>query len=90
MVVRLAAWEFRKDFTEASHRFHMDFNALFYSCLIKNMEVTTMLLGLEWYWWIVIVAVLVVSIPFKVKFMKWWSKRQQEQRNQRGKWGDDE
>ena len=67
----------------------MDFNALFYSCLIKNMEVTTMLLGLEWYWWIVIVAVLVVSIPFKVKFMKWWSKRQQG-KNQRGKWGDDE
>ena len=49
-----------------------------------------MLLGLEWYWWIVIVAVLVVSIPFKVKFMKWWSKRQQEQRNQCGKWGGDE
>ena len=38
---------------------------------------------------IVIVAALIISIPFKVKFMKWWSKRQQE-RNKRGKWGDDE
>ena len=36
-----------------------------------------------------IVVVLIVSIPFKVKFMKWWSKRQQG-KNQRGKWGDEE
>lgn len=35
-----------------------------------------MFLGLEWYWWIMIVVVLIVSIPFKVKFMKWWNKRQ--------------
>ena len=48
-------------------------------------------LGLQWYWWLVIVAVLVISIPFKIKFMKWWSKRQQEQKgSQRGKWGDEE
>ena len=49
-----------------------------------------MFLGLAWYWWLVIVVVLIVSIPFKVKFMKWWSKRQREQKNQHGKWGDDE
>ena len=50
-----------------------------------------MFLGLEWYWWLVIVAVLVIIIPFKVKFMKWWSRREQEKRKgQRGKWGDDE
>ena len=48
-----------------------------------------MFLGLQWYWWLVIVAVIVFSIPFKVKFMKWWSKRQQG-KNQRGKWGDEE
>ena len=48
-----------------------------------------MFLGLQWYWWLVIATALIVSIPFKVKFMKWWSKRQQE-RNKRGKWGDDE
>ena len=49
-----------------------------------------MFLGLEWYWWLVIVVVLIISIPFKVKFMKWWSKRQQEKKGQHGKWGDDE
>jgi hypothetical protein len=49
-----------------------------------------MFLGIEWYWWVVII-VVIVSIPFKVKFMNWWSKRQQEEkRNQHGKWGDDE
>ena len=48
-------------------------------------------LGLAWFWWLVIVVVLVIAIPFKVKFIKWWSKRQQEKkRDQHGKWGDDE
>ncbi len=50
-----------------------------------------MLLGLEWYWWLVIMAVLLISIPFKVKFMKWWSKRKQDQnKSWLGKWGDEE
>ncbi len=49
-----------------------------------------MFLGLAWYWWLVIMAVLIISIPFKVKFMKWWSKRQREKKGPRGKWGDDE
>ncbi len=50
-----------------------------------------MFLGLEWYWWIVIAAVLIISIPLKVKFMKWWSRREQNRkRNQRGRWGDEE
>jgi len=49
------------------------------------------LLGLEWYWWLLIAVILVISVPFKIKFMKWWSKRQQEQKDGRlGKWGDDE
>lgn len=48
-----------------------------------------MFLGLQWYWWLVIAAVVIVAIPFKVKSMKWWSKRRQE-KNQRGRWGDDE
>lgn len=48
-----------------------------------------MFLGLQWYWWLVIAAVIVVSIPFKVRFMKWWSKRRQE-KSKRGKWGDEE
>lgn len=50
-----------------------------------------MFLGLEWYWWLVILAVLVISIPFKVKFMKWWNTRQREkQKGQRNKWGDED
>lgn len=48
-----------------------------------------MFLGLQWYWWLVIGAVLVISIPFKIKFMKWWTKRQQG-KDQHGKWGEDE
>ncbi len=48
-----------------------------------------MFLGLQWYWWLVIAAVLVIALPLKVKFMKWWSKRQQK-KDQRGKWGEDE
>ena len=48
-----------------------------------------MFFGLQWYWWLVIAAVLVISIPFKIRFMKWWGKRQQG-KNQRGRWGDDE
>lgn len=49
-----------------------------------------MLLELEWYWWLIIFLV-VISIPFKVKFMTWWSKRHKEQGNtQRDKWGGEE
>lgn len=50
-----------------------------------------MFLDMEWYWWLIIIVVVGISIPFKVKFMKWWSKRQQEQKNNRkDKWGDEE
>ncbi len=48
-----------------------------------------MFLGLQWYWWLVIAAVLVIVLPLKIKFMKWWDERQRG-KNQRGKWGDDE
>ena len=43
------------------------------------------LLGLEWYWWLLIAVILVISVPFKIKFMKWWSKRQQEQTGKVGR-----
>ncbi len=47
-----------------------------------------MFLGLEWYWWLVIVVVLIIAIPFKVKFMKWWGRREPEKKKgQHGKWG---
>ncbi len=50
-----------------------------------------MFLGLQWYWWLVIAAAVILAMPFKLRFMKWWSKRQREQNNNRpGKWGDDE
>lgn len=50
-----------------------------------------MFLGLEWYWWLVVVAALIITIPLKIKFMKRWATRQSEKKkNQRGKWGDDE
>ncbi len=50
-----------------------------------------MFLGLQWYWWLVIAAAVILAIPFKLRFMKGWSKRQREQSNNRhGKWGDEE
>ena len=50
-----------------------------------------MFMDLEGYWWILLLVLLAVSIPFKVKFMKWWSRRQQEKKKEQyGKWGDDE
>lgn len=50
-----------------------------------------MFLGLEWHWWLVILAVLVIIIPFKVRFMKWWSRWEREKKKERhGKWGDEE
>lgn len=46
---------------------------------------------MEWYWWVGIIVVIAISIPFKVKFMKWWGQRQKEKRNQsNGKWGNNE
>lgn len=50
-----------------------------------------MFLGMEWYWGLLMVLVLIVVIPLKVKWMKWWSNRQQEKkRGQTGGWGDEE
>ncbi len=47
--------------------------------------------NLEWYWRLVIAAAIILSLPFKVKFMKWWSRREQDKKNGRPwKWGDDE
>lgn len=59
--------------------------------VMVDKEVRYMLLGTEWYWWVIIVLALAVSVPFKIKFMKWWGKRQQEKKGStQGKWGDDE
>lgn len=56
---------------------------------LKIKEVALMFLGLEWYWWMAILALLAVLIPFKVKFVKWWNKCQQG-KEQHGKWGEEE
>lgn len=45
--------------------------------------------GLAWYWWLVIGLAVVISIPFKIKFMKRRDRSRQE-KNKRGKWGDEE
>ncbi|WP_459764975.1 hypothetical protein [Alkaliphilus crotonatoxidans] len=47
-----------------------------------------MFLGLDWYWWLLLIALLLISIPFKFRFIKWWEKRRQSS-NQKDKWGDD-
>lgn len=50
-----------------------------------------MILNLEWYWWLVIVMVLVISVPLKIKFVKWWNRREQEKKEKSyEKWGNDE
>lgn len=50
-----------------------------------------MFLGLEWYWWLVILVVLIISVPFKVKFIKWWGRREHGKKKRASeKWGDDE
>lgn len=84
---------FHADFTPASHRLQGIFITLTQQRgeRPRNKEVMCMFLGLEWYWWLIILVALIISIPFKVKFMKWWSRRQQEKKQeQHGKWGDDE
>lgn len=48
-----------------------------------------MFLGLQWYWWLVIMVVLIIAVPFKIKFIKWWNKCRHE-KNQCEKWGDNE
>ena len=34
---------------------------------LQIKEVAIMFLGMEWYWWLLIVVALVICIPFKVK-----------------------
>lgn len=49
-----------------------------------------MFADLEWYWWLAIIVLLIVSVPLKIRFLGWWNRRQQaQQKEQRGKWGED-
>lgn len=48
-----------------------------------------MFLGMEWYWWIVIIVVIGISVPFKLKFMKRLDRRRREKKeNSWGKRGE--
>lgn len=47
-------------------------------------------IDMEWYWWLIILAGAAVLIPVKVKFMKWWSRKQKEEKDSRNRWGDEE
>lgn len=50
-----------------------------------------MFFGLEWYWWMLLLALLVISVPLKIGFLTWWNKRRQEKKKEKyGKWGDEE
>lgn len=50
-----------------------------------------MFMGIAWYWWIATAAAVGILVLLKIRFMKWWSRRQQEKNErQRGKWGDEE
>ena len=49
-----------------------------------------MFLGMEWYWWIVLVIAVGGLTPLKLKFMHEWSKRRQEKRRNSEENGGDE
>ena len=49
-----------------------------------------MFFGLAWYWWLIIAVIFALSIPLKVKFMRWWNKRRVEKRKfDNDTWGDE-
>lgn len=93
---------FHMDFTTITLHFHSGFYDITtnnkqqsFLCkgfvVINKKEEHNMLLGMEWYWWIIILAVAGIMIAFKVKFMRWWVKRQQKKEVDKcGKWGDEE
>ncbi|MGL9727954.1 hypothetical protein [Enterococcus sp. DIV0756] len=47
-----------------------------------------MFLGLAWYWWIIFAVVFLLSLPFKIRFMNWWSMRKKTETKQ-DKWGNE-
>lgn len=48
-----------------------------------------MFMGLAWYWWFLLLVVVFISIPLKIKFLKWWESRSKGD-NKKNKWGDTE
>lgn len=39
---------------------------------------------MKWYTWFTIILVVLVSIPLKIKFIKWWDRRQKEKNDEGG------
>ncbi|MEN7554732.1 hypothetical protein ABFR46_13745 [Clostridioides difficile] len=39
---------------------------------------------MKWYTWLTIILVVLVSIPLKIKFIKWWDRRQKEKNDKGG------
>lgn len=39
---------------------------------------------MRWSTWLIIILIVLVSIPFKIKFVKWWDKRQKEKNDEGG------
>lgn len=37
---------------------------------------------MKWYTWLAIVLIVLLSIPFKIKFIKWWDRRQKEKNDE--------
>lgn len=83
--------QFHTGLTPASPHFYKFTSIRGRLVLIDKGGIFMAFLGLEWYWWLVIAAVLTVSVPFKIKFMKRQCRREQEKKKElHGKWGDDE
>ena len=43
-----------------------------------------MFLGLAWYWWLVVVIVFVVTLPFKLKLLKKATKKEERGEDEQG------
>lgn len=49
-----------------------------------------MLLGLEWYLWLIIILAILLCIPLKIKIIKWWNTKQLNRTSgTKNKWGDE-
>ena len=44
-----------------------------------------MLLGLKWYWWLMLTVIFILSLPLKVIFVKWWSRHRSDKERHGGK-----
>lgn len=48
------------------------------------------ILGIDLIWWLV-TALIIIAVPAKIKFVKWWSSREMDKKKgQKGKWGEDQ